>query len=263
MPYRIELPSPPVSALAQLVDLGALDVEWVPGGLAALLPDNVPPQSVTDALGVTEVVVSPATPRDSGSVWLLSPREVRTGRIAIVPAAPGAPPDCLQLLDSPAFGSGHHPTTLLCLEALDELLADEPAASIFDVGTGSGILALAALRLGVPQAVGVDIDRDALTVATRNAEINGLSDRLRLEAGGPDAVDGQWPLVVANVLTGPLIEMAPLLVRRVASRGRLVLSGIRTSLADDVVQPYRNLGMRNTDSRTRAGWTALTLRASW
>jgi hypothetical protein len=85
----------------------------------------------------------------------------------------------------------------------------------------------------------------------------------RLVPGGPDAVEGTWPLVVANVLAAPLIEMAPTLVRRLGPRARLILSGIPWSLESEVRQAYQHLGVRHIASRTRAGWTALIAQASW
>ena len=263
MPYRIDISGPPGDAVDFLVDCGALDIEPVTGGLAAILPDDVTPDAVTNALGGAHVTVSAATARDNGSVWLLSPRAVRIGSIVIAPPESAAPPGALWLTDSAAFGTGHHPTTALCIEALEEMLTDEPVDSILDVGTGSGILALMALRLGVPHAVGLDLDREALEAAAENARLNHLEDQLRLVRGGPDAVEGNWPLVVANVLAAPLIEMAPMLIRRVGGRGRLILSGIPQSLASEVRQAYQHLGMRHLGSKTRAGWTSLVAQASW
>jgi ribosomal protein L11 methyltransferase len=134
---------------------------------------------------------------------------------------------------------------------------------MLDVGTGSGILALAALLLGVPRATGIDLDADALPFAARNAELNGLGDRLHLVHGGPDALAGTWPLVMANVLAAPLIEMAPLLVRRLGHHGELVLSGIPASLERDVTKAYTRLGMTRIRATARGGWVALLLRASW
>ena len=96
-----------------------------------------------------------------------------------------------------------------------------------------------------------------------SARLNNLADRLRLVHGGPDIVDGTWPIVVANVLAAPLIEMAPVLVRRVGRRGRLILSGIPWSLESEVGQTYQRLGMRHIRSERRAGWTVLVLEASW
>jgi len=180
-------------------------------------------------------------------------------------APPDAPstPNVLRLTDSHAFGTGHHPTTALCIEALEEILSVDPVVSVLDVGTGSGILALAALTMGVPHAFGVDLEHEALQAAAENARLNDLSKRLRLVHGGPEAVKGQFPLIVANILAAPLIEMAPLLLRRLRSSGRLILSGIRSSLESEVTQAYRHAGIRHIDSKTRAGWTMLVAQASW
>jgi ribosomal protein L11 methyltransferase len=197
-------------------------------------------------------------------VWLLSPRAVRIGSVLIATREIAAPPDALRLTDAGgAFGTGHHPTTALCIETLEEVLAIERIASVLDVGTGSGILALAALRMGVPQAIGVDIEADALKVATENARLNGLADRLQLFHGGADVVTGVWPLVLANVLAAPLIEMAPLLVRRVGRQGLLILSGIPCSVESQVRQAFEHFGMRHLRSKERAGWVMLLLMASW
>lgn len=263
MPYRVDLPDPPDDALDCLVALGALDVELVPGGLAALLPDGVAPERVASALGVDAVAVSPATGRDEGSVWILSPRPVRIGSLLLAPAGMPAPEGALRLSDAPAFGTGLHPTTALCIEALDDTLEMSLPVSVLDVGTGSGVLALAALLRGVPRAVGVDIDADAIAAAVENARLNDLAGRAQFVQGGPDAVVGTWPLVLANIVAAPLMEMAPILVRRVGHGGRLVLSGVPHSVAPDVERVYRRLGMRPIRSDTRAGWTALVLDASW
>lgn len=251
MPYRIDISSPPPAALDLLVNLGALDIEPVGDGLAAIMPDSVTPETLARTLDVAGVQISAAIARDNGSVWLLGPPAVRIGGSA------------LRLIDSNAFGTGCHATTALCLEALENVLAVERFESVLDVGTGSGILALAALMMGVPQAVGLDIDAAALEAAAENARLNHLADRLQLALGGPDAVDGAWALVVANILAAPLIEMAPVLVRRIANRGQLILSGIPSSLESEVRQAYRHLGMRHIGSATRAGWVLLILQASW
>lgn len=263
MPYRIDISSPPNDALDQLVRLGALDIEPIEDGLAAIIPDGVTPEVAAHALGVAAVRVSPAVARDNESIWMLRPRAVRIGSVLIAPPEIAAPAGTLRLTDSTAFGTGHHPTTALCIEAVEEAVNIAHPDRLLDIGTGSGVLALAALLLGVRSAVGVDIDADALNVAVENAHLNNLADRLQLVPGGPDAVDGVWPLVVANVLAAPLIEMAPVLIQRVASGGRLILSGIPWSLESEVRQTYQNLGMRPIRSGVRAGWTAIVVQASW
>ena len=264
VPYRVDVPRAGDAALDRLVELGALDVERSPGGgIAALIPDGVAPERVARALGVDDLSVSAAVGRDAGSVWILSPRPTRIGRLRIVPAHAGAEPGVLRLTDSGAFGTGLHPTTAMCLEAIEEALEPSPPGALLDVGTGSGVLALAALLLGVPRALGLDIDAEALRAAAENARLNALDRRLQLVAGGPDAVAGTWPLVVANLLAAPLVELAPVLVRRVGHRGRLVLSGIPSSVEPDVDRTYRRLGMQRVRAQSRAGWSALILEASW
>ncbi len=251
MPYRLDLFRPADEAFELLVELGALDIEPVPGGLAAIFPDSVSPDRVAAQFGSAGVTFSPAVARDAGSVWMLSPPAVIVGGRALL------------LADSDAFGTGHHPSTALCLEALEEIVGMERPACILDVGTGSGILALAALLLGVPRATGLDLDPSALAIAAENARLNQLAGRLELVLGGPETVTGAWPVVIANVLAFPLIEMAPVLVQRLGTRGRLILSGIHSSLESEVRRAYQHCGIGRFDAKTRAGWTALTAQAPW
>jgi ribosomal protein L11 methylase PrmA len=251
VPYRLDLGHAATDAADRLIDLGALDLEPSPnGGLVALMPDRVTPGDIAAALGTDNLSISPAEGRDAGSVWVLRPRPLQIGR------------ETLTLIDAGAFGTGLHPTTSLCLDALRDAIAAKPDR-ILDIGTGSGVLALAALLLGIPRALGIDIDEAALRAAEHNARLNRLDARLQLALGGPDSVSGTWPLVVANVLAAPLIEMAPVLVRRVGRHGHLILSGIPTSVEPDVEQAYRRLGMQRVRSTSRGGWVALGLRASW
>ena len=262
MPYRIDVRAVPGS-FDRLIELGAIDAEVLPdGGIAAVMPDTVPLEQIATALQVDEVTTSPAVGRDADSVWVLTPRSRQIGRLRIVPAGTEAGADALMLVDSPIFGSGLHPTTAMCLEALDEAVAEGPQA-LLDIGTGSGVLALGALKLGVPRALAVDVDDAALHVAAENARINTLSDRIELRLGGPETVAGIWPLVVANVLAASLMEMAPAIVRRVGHHGQLVLSGIASSLEPEVDRTYRGLGMHRVRVESRAGWVAIVLRATW
>src|SRR5262245_4166217 len=270
VPYRIDVARASDAVLDCLVELGALDVDRSPGGgIAALMPDGVAPEQLARALGVDDLCISPAVGRDAESVWILTPRATRIGRLQIVPADEIVPanasaePGALRLTDSAAFGTGLHPTTAMCLEAIEEALQHSTPGALLDVGAGSGVLALAALLMGVPRALGLDIDAEALRAAAENARLNGLDRRLQLTQGGPDAIAGTWPLVVANLLAAPLVELAPVLVRRVGHHGRLVLSGIPCSVEKNVERTYRHLGMRRVHAQSRAGWSALVLLASW
>lgn len=259
MPYRIDIANAPPTALDTLLELGALDIESQGATLSAILPDSVPTVSLT----AFHATISPAAPRDNGSVWLLAPRPIRIGDVLIAPPDSVPAHGTLRLLDSDAFGSGHHPTTALCIEALFDALSVEPVDRLLDVGTGSAILALAALQKGVRQATAVDIDPTALEAAAQNARLNQLHHRLQLIPGGPDAVQGTWPLVIANILTAPLMHMAPLLARRLSTRGRLILSGITDTLEAEVRQAYRHVGIEHRETRSRQGWVALSLQTTW
>ena len=177
MPYRVDVPRADDAVLDRLVELGALDVDRSPGGgIAALMPDSVAPDQVAYALGLDDLSIAPAIGRDTDSVWILTPRAIRIGRLRIVPADASAEPGVLRLTDSPAFGTGLHATTAMCLEVIDEALEHSTPGAVLDVGTGSGVLALAALLMGVPRALGLDIDAGALRAAAENARLNGLNN---------------------------------------------------------------------------------------
>ncbi|MCU7923474.1 MAG: 50S ribosomal protein L11 methyltransferase [Candidatus Thiodiazotropha sp. (ex Dulcina madagascariensis)] len=135
-----------------------------------------------------------------------------------------------------AFGTGTHPTTALCLEWLDA--QDLQGKTVIDYGCGSGILAIAALKLGARCAIAVDHDPQALQASRDNAEKNGVADRL--STFPPEtAPDRQVDLLVANILAGPLIQLAPRLARLIRPGGRFALSGILAEQQSDVASRYR------------------------
>ena len=134
-----------------------------------------------------------------------------------------------------AFGTGSHPTTRLCLRWLDSHMSK--GVSVLDYGCGSGILAIAALKLGAAYAVGVDVDKQAVTASRDNALANHVS---AVEFFLPDAAPkAEYDLVVANILTNPLRMLAPLLAGATKQGGNIVLSGILQEQADDVMAIYR------------------------
>jgi len=158
-------------------------------------------------------------------------------RLWIVPSWSEPPdPQAINLRLDPglAFGTGSHPTTAQCLRWLEEHL---PAgASLIDYGCGSGVLGIAARRLGAGRVVAVDIDPAALAATRDNAALNGVE----LEVADPDVVDpGPYDVVMANILSNPLKVLAPLLASLARSDGALVLAGILSSQADDVAAAYR------------------------
>ncbi|MCI6905689.1 MAG: 50S ribosomal protein L11 methyltransferase [Succinatimonas sp.] len=155
-----------------------------------------------------------------------------------------------------AFGTGTHPTTALCLGYLDSL--DLQGKQVLDYGCGSGILAIAALKLGAKNALGVDIDEQALQASRENAERNNVSDKLELFMGTDQKLDlPKSPVTVANILAGPLAELEPIIASLTESGGKLALSGILTEQADSVIEAYSKDFVMNK-VKDKEGWALLT-----
>lgn len=157
-------------------------------------------------------------------------------RLWIVPSWHESPdPAAINLVLDPgmAFGTGSHPTTRLCLEWLERNVS--PACSVLDYGCGSGILAIAAARLGASHVAGVDIDPQAVEAARANAERNGVT---ALFADSAQPVAGEYDLVVANILSNPLRVLAPAICAHVRVGGRLALSGILREQAEEIIGIY-------------------------
>jgi ribosomal protein L11 methyltransferase len=157
-------------------------------------------------------------------------------RLWIVPTWHAPPePDAINLILDPglAFGTGSHPTTRLCLQWLERTIAG--GETVLDYGCGSGILAIAALRLGARRAVGIDIDPGAVAVARANALRNGVAGEF-LDSRAPLALTAD--VIVANILANPLKLLAPVLISRCARGGRLALSGILSGQASEVENCY-------------------------
>ncbi|MCG6656404.1 50S ribosomal protein L11 methyltransferase [Halomonas campisalis] len=203
--------------------------------------------------------------RDWEREWMEDFQPLRMGeRLWIVPSWHRPPdPEAVNLHLDPglAFGTGTHPTTALCLAWLDDLAVKGELAErrVLDVGCGSGILAIAALRLGASVATGTDIDPQALTASRDNAERNTIKPTaLRLCYPEQLDTDGSFPVVVANILAGPLVELAPMIAGHVAPGGRLALSGILEPQAEAVLDAYRAQGLIMDDPVVREGWVRLS-----
>jgi len=176
-------------------------------------------------------------------------------RLWIVPSWHTAPdPEAIVLVLDPgmAFGTGSHPTTRLCLEWLERSVA--PGVSVLDYGCGSGILAIAAARLGARDVLGVDIDPQAVSAARANAERNEVSARF---ADSAAEITGHFDIVVANILSNPLKALAPAICSHVRPGGLLALSGILAEQADELIAayaPWITLAVADT----REGWICLS-----
>lgn len=178
--------------------------------------------------------------------WLKDFRPMRFGRrLWICPGGQQPAPEQLRDVDAPvlieldpglAFGTGTHPTTALCLEWLDA--ADLAGKRVIDYGCGSGILAIAAARLGATEVLAVDIDPQALLATRDNAERNAVAQLIDVRLAAQDDSHTPADILLANILAGPLEELAPVFAARVRAGGRLVLSGILREQAEAVATRY-------------------------
>ncbi|MGQ0384327.1 MAG: 50S ribosomal protein L11 methyltransferase [Gammaproteobacteria bacterium] len=236
---------------------------WPEIRLLALYPESADPRllaaTLTAVLGLgpDAIRVEQVADRAWEREWLKDFRPMRFGRrLWVCPGGQRAPADdavVLELDPGLAFGAGTHATTALCLEWLD---AEPPAdRSVLDYGCGSGILALAALKLGAAAATAFDIDAQALVATRENARRNALEGRLCV-AATPAGIGGPFDAVLANILAGPLCALAPELAARTAAGGALALAGLLDAQAPEVARAYAPWFDIATAAR-RDGWTLL------
>ena len=209
--------------------------------------------------------VAPLADEDWAAAWREHVRPAAVGRARLV-APPWDVPEAsgrvvLAIEPGRAFGTGHHGTTAGCLELLEALVATDRPARALDLGTGSGILAIAAARLGVPDVLACDLDPDAVGAAAANATGNGVGERVRavLADAATLAVEPA-PLVLANLLAAAHVALAPRYARLVAPGGALVLGGLLTAEGDPVAEALAPHGFRREAERRLDGWTSLALR---
>ena len=191
--------------------------------------------------------------------WMDSFHPIKFGqRLWICPSWRDIPdPDAVNVILDPglAFGTGTHPTTALCLEWLDSL--DLSQQEVIDFGCGSGILAIAALKLGAKKVTGVDIDYQAIDASTANAERNDVVDQLSLYLPENQPDNLQADVLVANILAGPLRELAPLIAEKVKTGGKLALSGLLQEQAEEISEFYSQWFIMDEPAH-KDDWSRLT-----
>ncbi len=231
-------------------------------GVAAALAEQV-----ADRMrGCGPVSVEPIDGDRDLDAWRTYARPWRAGsRFVVVPAWQEPPPwaddDDVVLSIDPgrAFGSGAHPTTRMCLTELEQLV--EPASAVADVGSGSGVLSVAAARMGAAVVVAVDVDPEAVRATADNAERNGVSHVVVASATPAEELEpGAYDVVVANIAAGTLVELAPALARVVADDGTLVLSGVLGVQVGDVLPAFEVLGFDLCGTLADDEWRTLLVR---
>jgi len=306
--------SPSVISLFDEWGRGGAVVEQAPGKEGAttiktyLLPeDDKSLRQIEIGLALLDQALHTPTPGDSSSPHPIPEPHIRFlsekdwaeawkahydvlrvgGRLVIKPTwcdYDPTPGDLIIELDpGMAFGSGLHPTTRLCLEALEDYL--RPGTNVLDMGTGSGILAIAAARLGASQVLAVDTDPLAVRVARENVALNGVGAVVGVEVSGDRGIGGSgdrgiggsgnqgigesgnqgtgdiqsrdWGLVVANILAETIVELMPGLVGHLAEEGALIVSGIIADRAESVVDALHEHGLSPVERRDEGEWVAL------
>ncbi|MDQ3266800.1 MAG: 50S ribosomal protein L11 methyltransferase [Myxococcota bacterium] len=199
--------------------------------------------------------------KDWSESWKALIKSVEVGRLWVGPPwmVEGAPADKVRIVIEPkmAFGTGDHATTQLCLAATDRYLQAHPGASVLDVGTGTGVLAIAARKLGASKAVGTDNDPVSVELALENAESNGTPE---VELSGKTLEElppGKFDLVLANILANTLIELAPAITARVGDR--LVLAGVLVPQHADVEAAYVACGLKPAGTEIIGEWIRIEL----
>src|SRR5206468_6253964 len=281
----VEIPEVASEGLTNFAwELGALGVveEELPGGrprLRAFFPKTVGARALEESVreylgglrelgfpGAGEPSVVALASQDWADAWRAHFRPLSVGKRLLI-APPWERPRAngrvvITIEPGRAFGTGQHPSTLGCLERLEALLARTVPPRLIDLGTGSGVLAIAAARLGVGRVLAVDDDPDAVACAMANAARNHVSDRVRcVLADAAGLREPRVPLLVANLLSAAHRRLAAQYRRSLSADGTLLLGGILDGEAAAVVAALADHELVHRASFSVEGWTTLELRA--
>ena len=210
----------------------------------------------------TKLTTKTVREEDWATAWQVYYKPVRIGdRIVVKPSwesFPAAEHDLVIEMDpGMAFGCGDHPTTALCLELMEKYLT--PGAAVFDVGAGTGVLAIAAAKLGAGEVIATDNDLIACRVALENVQRNRVGDRVRVSQGNllEAMVGKQADLIVANIIADVIITLAPQAIRHLAPGGLFIASGIIGERRDSVTAAFKECGFNVLEQAEQGSWVAL------
>jgi ribosomal protein L11 methyltransferase len=198
---------------------------------------------------------------DWNETWKKSFAPIDVGRtLRIIPSWLNAETDRIPIIIDPGmvFGTGHHETTRTCLSLIEKIAETGNRKRFLDIGTGTGILAIGASRLGFEQVVAVDVDPLAVDAATRNAPANGLNN-IEIRKGAISSVSGTFDVIVANLLSEILIAIAPELAERLNPGGTAILSGLLVGQEDEVIEAICTADLTFREKITDGKWVSLIL----
>ena len=216
--------------------------------------------------GANDVVISEVPDEDWSEVWkqYFKPRRIGT-HMVVVPSwetFESRADDVLLILDpGQAFGTGEHPTTRLCLELLEEEIPS--GKRVLDVGCGSGILSIAAAKLGATHVASIDIDEAAVEITRENARLNDVCLETHAGEGLANWAESRsWDIVLSNIVSATLVRIAPLVFQRLSSNGAWIVSGILKENWNDLLEEAKSVGFQFEVSKEEDDWIAATLRKS-
>lgn len=251
--------------VAELVDLGFEGFEERSGGLRAYIPRSACSDqtrrrlsTVLGDLGVEAVLAQSIEERNWNAAWEATVEPVEAGPFVVHPPWKTPPPGPMPICIEPkmSFGTGHHETTRLMLAMLPDLIAG--GDRILDAGTGTGVLAIASVLLGAGSVTGFDTDSWSVRNARENAELNGVSDRVRILEGGIDDVPGDpVDVILANINRNVLIDLMPSFAGRLRPGGRIALSGFLDTDRGGMEAVMASHGFRAAGERREGRWIAV------
>lgn len=214
---------------------------------------------ISERFPAARVAIERITRQDWSVAWRTRIRAVSVGRLWVGPPwlEETAPSAAVRVVIEPkmAFGTGDHATTRLCLEAVDGFIGATPGASVLDVGTGTGVLAFAAAKLGAGRVVGIDTDAPSIELAREDAVRNAVE--VELSTTPLEETAGRFDLVLANILANTLVELAPLLAARTGRR--LVLAGVLRHQHQEVLRAFLAEGLVAVGGADEGDWVRLDL----
>lgn len=250
-----------------LINAGALGVEERGSSLIVYTSSDAEEQSFMTAVrqvpgAEASRVSKDVLTEDYHQIWQAELRPVAiTAKLTLRPTTQTPAPEGEQTIwyqPDVSFGSGEHPTTRLAARAVERLGTKAPEA-LLDVGTGTGVLSLVALRSGFKHVTAVDIDQQAVRATARNLQLNQAAQQVQLALGSAEDVSGTFPVVCANIISSVLLAIKEALAARVAPAGKLVLTGLLNEEVPEVQEAFAAEGLQFEDKETEEDWSLLVL----
>lgn len=268
-------PEESVDALInRMLEIGAIGFEEQAGGLAGYFQPNQSPAEICDELDGFRSVLKASgldasfslshtvlAERDWNEIWKKNFTPIDVGdNLTVIPSWLQSETDRIPIIIDPGmvFGTGHHETTRTCLSLIEQLSKRRTVRSLLDIGTGTGILAIGAGKLGFEEVVAVDIDPLCIDAAARNIAANRLGN-VMVKEGGISITTGTFDVIVANLLSEILTEIAPDLAARLHPGGIAILSGMLAGQEDGVIQAMISAGLACQEKITDNKWITLVM----